>query len=302
VPTSARPSIVLLLVLSVALACGAAASLLIGAATSSGYTASPAVLVTLPNWLLADLLLGVGVAIIAAVVYQRIFGARVPFPRRALVTILVTMLLAVIFIAVAHTLVAGGPAANGKVVGPPLNNSSSGSANGSGSGATGTGPGGFLWSPSIPGWVPFVLIAGVAIAAIAVALPQARVYLEARRRRSTPSEEAPSARTVVRIALERAEKELSDGDDPRSAILELYEAVLVRLTSMVGSVELDTPEEIRTTHLVRLGIRPTSAETLTRLFEEARYSSHLLPPEASERARAAVREALDDLARTPGPA
>jgi hypothetical protein len=38
---------------------------------------------------------------------------------------------------------------------------------------------------------------------------------------------------------------------------------------------------------------------LTRLFEKARYSTHPLGSDASERARTAVRQALADLDRTP---
>ena len=38
---------------------------------------------------------------------------------------------------------------------------------------------------------------------------------------------------------------------------------------------------------------------LTRLFEEARYSTHPLGPDAAERVREAVEVALEDLARVP---
>ncbi len=298
-PTASRPSIVLLLVLAIALASGAAASLLIGAATPSGYTAAPAPLVVFPSWFFADLLLAVGVAIIGGLVYQRLSGGSVPVPRRNVITILFVVLLAIVFIAAAHTFLAGGPAASGKVLSTPVTNStSSGGSNGSAS-SPAPGPGGVLWSPSIPAWVPFAIVAGVAIVAVAIGLPQARAYLDERRQRAVSGEPAPSSSSAVRIALERADRSLADGSDPRATILELYASVLERLTSMVGSVELNTAEEIRTTHLLRLGIRPEPAEALTRLFEEARYSSHPLPPAAVERARWAVREALADLARSP---
>ncbi len=300
-PTASRPSIVLLLVLAIALASGAAASLLIGAATPSGYTSSPAPLIVLPSSFFADLLLAVGVAILCGLVYQRLSGPTAPVPRRNVITVLFVVLFAILFIAAAHTFLAGGPEPNGKVLSTPVSNSTnSGGGNSSGS-SPAAGPGGVLWSPSIPSWVPFLIIAGVAIAAVAIGLPQARAYLDERRQRSAGRDAAPAEAPDVRSALERANRSLADGGDPRAAILELYESVLERLTSMVGSVELDTPEEIRTTHLLRLGIRPEPAEALTRLFEEARYSSHPLSPGAVDRARAAVREALADLARSPAP-
>jgi len=71
---------------------------------------------------------------------------------------------------------------------------------------------------------------------------------------------------------------------------------------MVGSVDPETPEEIRSLHLVRLGISREASESLTRLFEEARYSTHPLGPEAAERATEVIRSAEADLSRAAVPA
>jgi hypothetical protein len=91
--------------------------------------------------------------------------------------------------------------------------------------------------------------------------------------------------------------ELGHGADAREVILALYATLLARLRPMVGGMDTSTPEEIRAVHLERLGARPEPARTLTRLFEEARYSAHPMGPESSRTAQEAVRAVLDDLDR-----
>ncbi len=297
-PTSGRPSIVLPLVLAIALAAGAAASLLAGAASTTSSASGPAVLVTIPAWVLADVLLGAGAAILGYLIYQRFTGGTVPVPRRPVITVLLVVLMAVIFVVAAHVLLASGTPASGS-------GSSSGTGNGTSSGSPngsvnlGQGAGGLLWSPSIPAWLPFVLVAGIALIIVAVAFPRMREAWTGRWARTSRIAAARARPAGVREALEIADRSLSHGDDPRAVIIQLYATLIARLTPMVGSVEADTPEEIRSSHLVRLGIRPDAAEALTRLFEEARYSSHALDAEARERGRRAVAEALADLDRRP---
>ena len=106
----------------------------------------------------------------------------------------------------------------------------------------------------------------------------------------------------LETVIPRASVELEEGGDPRSAILALYTEMLVHLRPRVGSVETATPEEIRATHLVRLGVRPEEAHILTRLFEEARYSTHPLGPATSAEAQGALRATLADLDRRTVPA
>ena len=300
--TSGRPSAVLVLILLIAIALGAAASLLIGAATSHGATPGVATLVTIPNWLLADTLLGAGVAAIGALLYYRFSGTTLPIPGRMVVFGLVLFLLAILFIAAYHTLVVGGPAQTGGVSGGKGNTT----GNSTGGGATNStkngtlvhGSGGILWSPSLPSWLPFVIIVGIVLVVVAVAVPQVRRILEDRGSSGAPRRPPPRSLMAVKGALEQAEQDLARGGDARTVILALYGAVLERLTTMVGSVDVETPEEIRLNHLLRLGIRARAAEELTRLFEEARYSSHPLDDTAAETARRAVRAALDDLSRS----
>jgi hypothetical protein len=80
-------------------------------------------------------------------------------------------------------------------------------------------------------------------------------------------------------------------------VIRLYATLLARVGPIVGGLDEQTPEEIRSFHLVQLGIRTPAATTLTRLFEEARYSSHPLGPEAAVLARQAIQEAREDLDR-----
>ena len=299
--TSGRPSVVLVIVLCIGISLGAAASLLIGAATSHGRAPGAATLVTLPNWLLADALLGAGVAVIGLLLYYRFSGTALPIPGRVVTYGLVLFLLAILFVAAYHTLAVGGPAKTGSVSGGNGNSTGTGSGSTNGTGKNGTtvhGSGGFLWSPSLPLWLPFLIIVGIVLVVVAVAVPQVRRMFDDLRARGTSRTATPPTLAEMKGALEQAEQELALGGDPRTVILGLYGTVLRRLTPMVGSVEIETPEEIRAKHLVRLGIRLEAAEALTRLFEEARYSSHPLDDATADRARQAVRAALADLSRS----
>jgi hypothetical protein len=302
--TSARPSWVLLLILGIALAAGAAASLLIGAATAPGAPASPSTsVVYFPDWLLAYTFLAAIVAIAGFLVIRRVTGGAAPVPGRIAITLLVTILLAVMFLAATRVLVTGGPGPSGKVTPVGANNSTT-----TGGGTTNKTAnasctpavcaGGLLWSPHLPGWFPYVILVAVVLVAVAVAIPQVRLFLSDRDERRALRSSRGGAATAVQSALERADQDLAGGTDPRAVILALYQSVLEHLQPKVASVEIETPEEIRAKHLIRLGIRPVAAESLTRLFEEARYSSHLMSADAAANVRRAVQEALEDLARS----
>lgn len=302
-PTSSRSSLVLILVLAIALAVGAAASLLIGAATAHTPTGGTATLVIFPEWLLSYVLLGFGIAIIGFLIYLRLSGGTVPVPGRPVITVLLVVLMAVIFIAAAHYLYPGGLVSANSTPPGGGNSTTSGSGNTS-SNASGSGGqlGGVLWSPTFPAWLPLAVVGGVLLVVVAVGVPLVRSYLAERPSRQARAAPTEDAGADLRRALTVADQELAAGSDPRSVILALYASVIDRLTRMVGSVEIETPEEIRAHHLVRLGIQPDAAKTLTRLFEEARYSSHPLDAAAVAAARQAVRQALADLGRSPVPA
>ena len=167
-----------------------------------------------------------------------------------------------------------------------------------------SGAGSVFVAPSLPAWLPFLLLVIVVVVAVAVGVPQTRRYLAERRAEIEAhrrAKGAPRADPEVRAALSRASLELDLGQDPRTVILALYSEMLEHLRPMVGSVESATPEEIRTEYLEHFGVRPAAARTLTRLFEEARYSLHPMGSRDRDRAQDAVRATIEDLDRRASP-
>lgn len=300
-----RPPLVLLVALLAALASGAAASLLIGAATSPGAPPPHVTSIVVPDWLIGYAFLAGIVALVGFFIYRRVEGGAMPVPGRVAATLLLVILVAVLFLAALRVFGGGGPGPEGAVP-PPHGNTTGVVVNNTTANATTPlgGNGSFLlWSPNLPPWLPFVVVVAVILVVVVVAVPQVRQYVSYRRelRRARPSGARPLVVAEVQDALARAAGDLERGGDPRAVIVALYGSLLDRLAPLVGSTDPDTPEEIRTLHLVRLGIRVSAATDLTRLFEEARYSSHPMGPDAADAARRAVREALADLARVPLP-
>ncbi|MGB6443294.1 MAG: DUF4129 domain-containing protein, partial [Thermoplasmata archaeon] len=156
-----------------------------------------------------------------------------------------------------------------------------------------------LFSWHLPPWTFFAAVALVVIAVGAIAMPGLWAMSARRERRRAAADGADAL--DVRRALGVAAQALEGGEGPRAVVIRLYTTLLHRVGSLVGSVEQVTPEEIRSLHLERLGIRASAATTLTRLFEEARYSSHPMGPAAAERATRAISEALEDLDRSSRP-
>jgi hypothetical protein len=292
-----RPSPVLLVTLLAALATGAAASLLIGAATSPGAPPAHASELVIPSTTLADAFLAFVIGLLAFFVYRRVTGGSVSVPSRFVVSFFVAVLVSVLLIAALRAIGGGGPSPTGEVSNgqnatgvPPQN--------GTGANLTTNGSGSLFFLPSLPGWVPFVLVAAALVVAVAVALPFLVAFAQDRRAaRRTPSR--PPATVEVRVALARAARSLDEGGDPRTVIVRLYGDLLERIGPIVQGLDPATPEEIRRRHLVELGIQPEAATVLTRLFEEARYSTHPLGADSAERVRLAVETALADLARLP---
>ncbi|MGA8664143.1 MAG: hypothetical protein WB809_03625 [Thermoplasmata archaeon] len=294
------PSGLVLVLLLAALAVGAAASIVAAARTANspplgGTTPIPEVYLSDDLVIIACIVLFL--AIVVPIVYDRIRGGA-SVPGRVIVVTLVIVLAMVLFVVVARFATApGGPFATGQGnTGIPGNNSTGTSTNLTGPSNPLLGNGGnisFLGG-HIPGWVVFPVIAVFAVLIAVVAVPRARLYLQDRavaRLAQVPEAES------VRGALGHAAQELAAGSDPRSVILRLYGQLLLRVGPLAGDIDRSTPEEIRSLHLVRVGIRPEAAEALTRLFEEARYSTHALGPEAAGRASRAIADAERDLAR-----
>jgi hypothetical protein len=153
---------------------------------------------------------------------------------------------------------------------------------------------------NVPSWTPFVVVSVLALALVGILLPA--TWAAIRRGRAppkAPASETVAARSNAREALAGAAADLNAGGDPRAVIERLYLRLLDRVAVVAGDLDLNTPEEIRGAKLLPLGVRPAAAVALTRLFEEARYSTHPMGPEAAHRARDAVATAAADLARAP---
>jgi hypothetical protein len=303
-PGRPRISLVLLVLVLTALAVGAAASLVAGAASAAPLSPHTFSELYLPAWAVEAGFLTILVVGICLLLYNRLTSPTVGVPGRLVVTALVTILLAIVLLLIMEAV--AGP---GGLLGP----------GGGGSGGNGTGsmnnppptqPNGTLPPSSgqfvifglhIPSWLPFVLIAAVAVA-VCVAVSYS-VWGKVAAHRSRAPDRRLTARDVaeVRSALSAAASELGEGGEPRTVVIGLYGALLVRVARIVVGLEGETPEEIRAQHLLRLGIRAGAAESLTRLFEEARYSSHPMGADAATRAREAIAEAIADLDRVPTP-
>lgn len=301
------PSVFLATTLLVALAVGAAASLLIGAALSNGKPPPVSTEFTASNEVVLYALIGVAAFFFSLYIVLSIVGRRRGSPGtqqgRAILNILLIFLVASLFVVAIRVYGGGGPLPTGAV--PPGTNST-GNSTGLVPPPVGNVTNGTVGNftpflvPGVPGWVPYALVIGILVVVGVVVLPRVGGFLEDRRlARKAPRVVAPTA-DEVRQVLESAAGELTTGRDARAVIIRLYGELLSYLTPLVGSVDPSTPEEIRTLHLERLGIRPGAAVRLTRLFEEARYSSHPLSEETLEEAQDAIGTALSDLARAPG--
>jgi len=288
----------LLVVLVVALATGAAASILVGAPTAPPPAQGSVSLVYLPQWVITAVSLGFVALIVGSLVLWKISSGPSSLLTRQAVTILVVVLLGIVFV---FAMRAFGSGNGGFLVGP------GGSTSGTGPGTTtnitnvtgsANGSGHITFLPGLPGWVPMVLLVAIVLIVAIVAVPQTRRYLIERHERMVARRGYDAATALrMRSVLGQASTDLELGGDAREVILALYAAMLRELQPMADDLGPSTPEEIRSAHLVRLGVQPEAARTLTRLFEEARYSTHPMGPTERTRAQEAVRSTIDDLAR-----
>jgi hypothetical protein len=237
-------------------------------------------------------LLGVGVWLFLLL---RDRSNRAPIPGRVVATILVVLLMGVLFVELAG-FVHVGPA--------PY----SGNSTGSGGGATGThnGTGNnnttLFGTPSValPGWVGIAALLGIALVTSILLVPYAIHRVEDRRRaRTEGAAPAGEAEGALREALTRLRS--TDGSDARAAILALYSRLLRLVGPRIGDLESRTPREIEQESIAELGLRAEVARDLRETFEEARYSTHPMTDAAVARARAALTEAISDLARSAAP-
>lgn len=292
-PSSSRPSVVLLVVVLVALAIGGAASLVAGAANASPYRSGPYAEVTLSTAVLEATLFGVLAVGAGLLIWVRLGSSTQAIPGRFVAFVLAVLLVGVVFVVLLQVLGSGGAV----LMQSPGNASSSSSSSPSNTTANGAlgGPGGYLASLGFPSWTLYVLVAAIVLLAAAVALPAAWSRFGGPHRQ-TPSRKP--ARADVDAALATAARGLESGGDPRAVILALYAVLLRRVDPIVDGIDTQTPTEIRDLHLSRVGIRASAADALTRLFEEARYSSHPMSQVEVDEARWAIDAARADLDRT----
>ena len=146
-----------------------------------------------------------------------------------------------------------------------------------------TGAGGAF---AVPAWLPWTLLAIVAIALAAGAL----VLWRQRQRPATEAVEASAARAAVEAAIGA----LDDEADPRRGVIAAYGAMQRTLADRgIVRSPAEAPREYLQRALLASRAAEGEARTLTGLFEEARYSTHPIP----ERLRDAALSALRSLQR-----
>jgi hypothetical protein len=118
------------------------------------------------------------------------------------------------------------------------------------------------------------------------------------RRLSSPQDDPRRAVGEAARRLELAlgsEGEVRASEELRARIFELYNALLAAVSPALGELRARTPREVEWLSVRYLHVRPETARTLTELFEEARYSSHVIRPESLPLARAALQHLFYDL-------
>jgi len=274
-------------------------SLLASARTAgSPPPVGPATEILLPSWLVSAAIVGFALAICLPIIYYRLRTPGAGGLNTSLLVSSFSLLLALV-IAVALLHIAGGGGGGLQSVGGGSSNSTHGSSPPGGSNNTTLvhGPGGVLapFNIAFPPWALFAVVAVALVLVAVAALPPLADYVQDRREARWSRDRAAQVAASVRSALRRAGADLGTALDPRAIILALYATLLARIQPLASNLEQSTPEEIRRLHLTRLGIRAEAAEDLTRVFEEARYSSHPLGPEQVARAAAAIQAAEQDL-------
>ncbi len=120
--------------------------------------------------------------------------------------------------------------------------------------------------------------------------------LNVRLRRMVPPTALASRRQAAAAAVAATISELQLGGDVRTSILACYQRFCRLMgTRGIGRQEPLTPRELEDLAVTQLDVSPVSAESLTSLFEEARYSTHALGEADRDRAvesLARIREAL----------
>ena len=172
--------------------------------------------------------------------------------------------------------------------------------------------------PATPAWIPWVIV-GLGIVGIVAAglllVRDLRLRGATRRRRRRVRRKAgrtaaiePSISTseddaeVARRAVDAASTPLRNPTDPRAAVIAAYarmEQVLAE--RQLGRRTPEAPREYLSRVLRERGMPARSLATLTALFEEARFSRHVIPESAPRRALSELENARVALAPPPRP-
>jgi len=294
---SGRAHWLLYLLLGLAVLVGVVASLLSGASPTPPPTRAGQVTIELPEavWgllLLSPLLAGMGVLIARRLTEE---SARISYRDLAAFALVIAFLLLLV-----HLVHPGGSGDQGVITIskgpgcgnctptlPPHNTSSNSSKNG-----TAVLP---SYVVNLPPWLLLALVLGVSTVVAVLAIPG--VISRLADRAPTPSRRPPAG-PAVQTALAEAMAAIDRGENPREAVVRLYVRLLGEIVPRFGDVSFLTPDEIRTAALLTLGVSPPAAEALTRVFEEARYSTHDIGGADAARFRQAIGVAETDLARS----
>lgn len=283
------------LLLGLALLIGVAVCLLAAAAPSPATPRAGEVVVDLPDTFWGALLLSPLLVGFAAILFRWAHAPRSTTGRTILLGLGILILVGVpllLFLTIAHP----GPAVVGFVSSSPpggSTNTSSGSPPSGGTVGGGTVPGTYVFT--IGTWTMLAIIVGVSACVALLAVPgvlSRMVDRSSRAARATPVD-----RRQVTEAFAEASSAIARGEDFRETIVRLYVRLLGGLAPKAGNVDCLTPEEIRLRVLEHLGVQADPARELTRLFEEARYSSHSMGEPHADRFRAAVAAIEQDLYR-----
>lgn len=159
---------------------------------------------------------------------------------------------------------------------------------------TGNATSNLTFVPSAGGIPLGVFLAGAVLASIVAMALFLRVGLNLRR--GPPVGPLQQRRTGAAQAVLAAISELQLGGDVRAVILACYERFCYFLGARgIGEQDALTPRELEDLAVARLAVSQDSAESLTSLFEEARYSEHQLGGEDRDRAVRSLERIRADL-------
>jgi hypothetical protein len=158
---------------------------------------------------------------------------------------------------------------------------------------------------AVPSTVVHSFVYGLLVAALLVVLVVS-IWWARRLSRSLALPAIPGDATAddesqgLREAVASGRAAMTDLDDARAAIIACYEAMEQSLAERGAAREVaGTPDELLTRATDRNLIRGDAARRLTRLFYEARFSSHRLGVDARDAAAAALDELAAELGGVP---